>query len=177
MSVVENLEMGATPKRAHPQLRANLEKVFELFPHLKDRRNQIAGTLSGGEQQMLAVGRGIMAEPVVFMIDEMSLGLSPAMTTTLFEILVRLKKSGMTLLLVEQNVQMALAISDYAYVLSEGRTDLEGSEQGADQKRKSAHRLPRFRRTGNPDLKSVAARRSSAFARAGQIDLAVFKGQ
>ncbi len=129
MSVVENLEMGATPKRARPQLRANLEKVFDLFPHLKDRRNQIAGTLSGGEQQMLAVGRGIMAEPVVFMIDEMSLGLSPAMTTTLFEILVRLKKSGMTLLLVEQNVQMALAISDYAYVLSEGRTDLEGSSR------------------------------------------------
>lgn len=129
MSVVENLEMGATPKRARPQVRANLEKVFDLFPRLKDRRHQVAGTLSGGEQQMLAVGRGIMAEPKVFMIDEMSLGLSPAMAITLFEILLGLKKTGITLLLVEQNVQMALAISDYAYVLSQGRIDLEGSSK------------------------------------------------
>jgi branched-chain amino acid transport system ATP-binding protein len=126
MSVVENLLMGATPKRAHPRIEANLEKVFELFPRLKERRNQIAGTLSGGEQQMLAVARGIMAEPVMFMIDELSLGIAPAMAIKLFEILVLLKQAGMTQLLVEQNVQMALAISDYAYVLSEGRTDLEG---------------------------------------------------
>jgi branched-chain amino acid transport system ATP-binding protein len=129
MSVGENLEMGSTPKRAHPQFQANLAKVFELFPRLKDRRHQIAGTLSGGEQQMLALARGIMAEPVVFMIDEMSLGLSPAMAINLFEILIQLKQAGITLLLVEQNVQMALAISDYAYVLSQGRTELEGSSR------------------------------------------------
>jgi branched-chain amino acid transport system ATP-binding protein len=126
MSVVENLVMGATPKRAHPRIQANLEKVFELFPRQKERRNQVAGTLSGGEQQMLAIARGIMAEPVVFMIDELSLGIAPAMAIKLFEILVLLKQAGMTQLIVEQNVQMALAISDYAYVLSEGRTDLEG---------------------------------------------------
>jgi branched-chain amino acid transport system ATP-binding protein len=126
MSVVENLVTGATPKRAHPRIQANLEKVFELFPRLKDRQNQIAGTLSGGEQQMLAIARGIMAEPVVFMIDELSLGIAPAMAIKLFEILVLLKQAGMTQLIVEQSVEMALAISDYAYVLSEGRTDLEG---------------------------------------------------
>jgi branched-chain amino acid transport system ATP-binding protein len=129
MSVVENLEMGATPKRAHPRVQANLEKVFNLFPRLKERRHQIAGTLSGGEQQMLAVARGVMAEPVVFILDELSLGLAPASALRLFEILVLLKQSGITQLLVEQNVQMALAISDYAYVLSQGRTDLEGSSR------------------------------------------------
>jgi branched-chain amino acid transport system ATP-binding protein len=129
MSVVENLEMGATPKRAHPRVQANLEKVFDLFPRLKERRHQIAGTLSGGEQQMLAVARGIMAEPVVFILDELSLGLAPALALRLFEILIMLKQSGITQLLVEQNVQMALAISDYAYVLSQGRTDLEGSSR------------------------------------------------
>ncbi len=129
MSVRENLEMGATPKRTRPRVRANLEKVFTLFPRLKERQHQIAGTLSGGEQQMLAVARGIMAEPTVFMIDEMSLGLSPVIATLLFQVVIQLKQTGITLLLVEQNVQMALAISDYAYVLSQGRTDLEGSSQ------------------------------------------------
>jgi len=126
MSVAENLEMGATPKRAHQQKQTNLEKIYELFPRLKERRDQKAGTLSGGEQQMLAIARGIMSEPLLFMIDELSLGLSPTMSLQLFEILLALKKAGLTLLLVEQNVQMALAISNYAYVLSGGRTDLEG---------------------------------------------------
>jgi branched-chain amino acid transport system ATP-binding protein len=127
MSVAENLEMGATPKRARHQVQANLAKVYALFPRLKERLNQKAGTLSGGEQQMLAVARGIMAEPVVFMIDELSLGLAPAMSMQLLEALVLLKRTGLTLLLVEQNVQMALAICDYAYVLSQGRTELEGT--------------------------------------------------
>jgi len=129
MSVAENLEMGATPKRAHPQIQANLERVYELFPRLKERRDQKAGTLSGGEQQMVAIARGIMAEPAVFMIDELSLGLAPAMALQLFETLVRLKQTGITLLLVEQNVQMALAICDYAYVLSQGRIEMEGKSR------------------------------------------------
>jgi branched-chain amino acid transport system ATP-binding protein len=127
MSVAENLEMGATPKRARHHVQANLAKVYALFPRLKERLNQKAGTLSGGEQQMLAVARGIMAEPVVFMIDELSLGLAPAMSMQLLEALVLLKRTGLTLLLVEQNVQMALAICDYAYVLAQGRTELEGT--------------------------------------------------
>jgi branched-chain amino acid transport system ATP-binding protein len=126
MSVAENLEMGAAPPRARSHLNANLEKIYTMFPHLKERSGQQAGTLSGGEQQMLAVARGLMAEPVILMIDELSLGLSPAISMQLLEALLTLRKSGMTILLVEQNVQMALVISDYAYVLAQGRTDLEG---------------------------------------------------
>lgn len=126
MSVLENLEMGATPLRARANVQKNLERVFTLFPRLKERRDQKAGTLSGGEQQMLAVARGIMAEPVVLMIDELSLGLAPLLVLQLFESLILLKKSGITLLLVEQNVQMALAISDYSYVIAQGRIDLHG---------------------------------------------------
>jgi branched-chain amino acid transport system ATP-binding protein len=126
MSVEENLEMGATPARAVPRLKVNLQRVYELFPRLKERRLQKAGTLSGGEQQMLAVGRGIMAEPKVLMIDELSLGLAPVLVLQLFEVLRQLKASGLTILLVEQNVQMALAVSDYAYVIAQGKIELEG---------------------------------------------------
>jgi branched-chain amino acid transport system ATP-binding protein len=129
MSVVENLEMGATPKHAHPNLNKNLNRVFEMFPRLQERKNQKAGTLSGGEQQMLAVGRGIMADPKVLMIDELSLGLAPVLVLQLFEILRDLKKLGITLLLVEQNVQMALAVSDYAYVLAQGKIEMEGASR------------------------------------------------
>jgi branched-chain amino acid transport system ATP-binding protein len=127
MSVAENLEMGATPRRARQRVEANLEKVYRLFPRLKERLEQRAGTLSGGEQQMLAVARGVMAEPVVFMIDELSLGLAPAVSMQLLETLLLLKQTGTTILLVEQNVQMALAVCDYAYVISQGRTEMEGT--------------------------------------------------
>jgi len=129
MSVVENLEMGASPKRARANYKRNLERVYEMLPRLKERRTQKAGTLSGGEQQMLAVARGIMAEPKVLMIDELSLGLAPVLVLSLFETLTQLKQLGITLLLVEQNVQMALAVSDYGYVLSQGRVELEGPSQ------------------------------------------------
>ena len=129
MSVVENLEMGATPKHARPNLSKNLQRVFEMFPRLQERKNQKAGTLSGGEQQMLAVGRGIMADPKVLMIDELSLGLAPVLVLQLFEILRDLKLLGITLLLVEQNVQMALAVSDYAYVLAQGKVEMEGNSR------------------------------------------------
>jgi branched-chain amino acid transport system ATP-binding protein len=126
MSVYENLEMGASNKHARPGFEMNLERVHEMFPRLKERQGQKAGTLSGGEQQMLAVARGIMADPVVLMIDELSLGLAPVLALQLFESLKELKKLGITILLVEQNVQMALAISDFAYVLSEGKIELNG---------------------------------------------------
>lgn len=126
MSVYENLEMGAITGRARPHLQRNLERVYELFPRIKERRNQDAGTLSGGEQQMLAVARGLMAEPEILMFDELSLGLSPVLVLTLFETLGTLKSQGLTMLLVEQNVHMALAVSDYAYVLSEGKIWMEG---------------------------------------------------
>ncbi|HEY5573255.1 MAG TPA: ABC transporter ATP-binding protein [Anaerolineales bacterium] len=126
MSVVENLEMGASPQRARPYFERNLDRVYEMLPRLKERRNQKAGTLSGGEQQMLAVARGIMSEPKALMIDELSLGLAPVLVLQLFETLNQLKELGITVLLVEQNVQMALAVSDYGYVLSQGKIELEG---------------------------------------------------
>jgi len=126
MTVVENLEMGATPRHARAQMRAAFEQVFELFPRLAERRTQIAGTLSGGEQQMLAIARGLMAKPRVLMFDEPSLGLAPLFVLNLFEIIRRLKRDGLTMLLVEQNVQMALAVSDHAYVLERGKVSIEG---------------------------------------------------
>jgi branched-chain amino acid transport system ATP-binding protein len=126
MTVYENLEMGAFSARARANFKHNLEKVYDLFPRLKERAGQKAGTLSGGEQQMVAVSRGLMAEPEILMLDELSLGLSPLLALTLFETLVRLKETGLTMLLVEQNVAMALAVSDYAYVLAQGKIWLEG---------------------------------------------------
>ncbi|MGQ9467048.1 MAG: ABC transporter ATP-binding protein [Anaerolineae bacterium] len=129
MTVYENLEMGASAPRARPRFKENLERVYALFPRLKERARQKAGTLSGGEQQMLAVARGIMAEPRVLMIDELSLGLAPVLVLQLFETLKQLRTMGITILLVEQNIHMALAISDYGYVITEGRVQLEGSSQ------------------------------------------------
>jgi branched-chain amino acid transport system ATP-binding protein len=126
MTVYENLEMGSTNRRARPLLHRNIERVYSMFPRLKERHAQRAGTLSGGEQQMLAVARGIMADPSLLIIDELSLGLAPVLVMTLFESLKQLRADGMTLLLVEQNVQLALAISDYGYVLADGKTDLHG---------------------------------------------------
>jgi len=126
MTVLENLEMGAFSKRARANFNQNLDKVYTLFPRLKERTSQKAGTLSGGEQQMVAVSRGIMAEPEILILDELSLGLSPLLSLTLFEALNQLKTTGLTMLLVEQNVIMALAVSDYAYVLAQGKISLEG---------------------------------------------------
>lgn len=126
MTVLENLEMGATPTRARAEYKQTLEWVFELLPRMKERMRQIAGTLSGGEQQMLAIARGLMSKPKILMFDELSLGLSPLLVLNLFEVLRTLKNQGQTMLLVEQNVQMALAVSDYAYVLSNGRVEVEG---------------------------------------------------
>jgi len=126
MSVYENLEMGAFTRRTRANFQRNLEWVYDMFPILKERSDQKAGTLSGGEQQMLAVARGLMAQPKILMFDELSLGLAPFLVLNIFEVLQELKAEGLTMLLVEQNVQMALAISDYAYVLAGGRIELEG---------------------------------------------------
>jgi branched-chain amino acid transport system ATP-binding protein len=129
MSVEENLEMGGYSRRARKQLKENLTRVFELFPRLKERRTQKAVTLSGGEQQMLAMGRGLMQQPVVLMIDELSLGLAPVLAQQLFLTLKKLKEQGITIILVEQNVHLALAVSDYTYVFAEGRVPIEGESQ------------------------------------------------
>jgi branched-chain amino acid transport system ATP-binding protein len=126
MTVEENLQMGAYSSRARQSVSKNLERVYTLFPRLKERNTQRSGTLSGGEQQMLAVGRGLMQEPQVLMIDELSLGLSPLLAQQLFLTLKKLKQEGMTIVLVEQNVHLALALADYAYVMAEGKVRLEG---------------------------------------------------
>ena len=140
LTVLENLEMGSTPKHARATMRATIEQVFGLFPRLAERQTQLAGTLSGGEQQMLAIARGLMSKPRILMFDEPSLGLSPLLTMNLFEIIRRLKRESLTMLLVEQNVQMALVVSDHAYVLERGRITIEGPARevrGMEQVRKS----------------------------------------
>jgi branched-chain amino acid transport system ATP-binding protein len=126
MSVAENLELGAFSKRAARSYAARLDQVFTLFPRLKERQRQRAGTLSGGEQQMVAIARGLMSNPDILIIDELSLGLAPVVVYQLLKTLKQLKEAGLTILLVEQNVHLALALSDYAYVIAEGRIFTEG---------------------------------------------------
>ena len=126
MSVEENLEMGAfTQKNAG--IDADLESVYEQFPRLRERKKQIAGTLSGGEQQMLAMGRALMSHPKLLMLDEPSMGLAPILVEQIFDIIRELHKAGATILLVEQNAQMALQVANRAYVLETGKITLAGS--------------------------------------------------
>lgn len=127
MSVQENLEMGAfTQKEVSKE---ELDKVFQLFPRLKERRKQIAGTLSGGEQQMLAMGRALMSRPKLLLLDEPSMGLAPLLVKEIFNIIKEINAGGTTILLVEQNANMALSIADKAYVLETGRITLSGTAQ------------------------------------------------
>ena len=127
MTVEENLELGAYHPRARAKRRESLERAYALFPRLKERRNQSAGTLSGGEQQMCAIARGLMALPRLLMLDEPSLGLAPRLVSEVFQTIVRLQREGITVLLVEQNVMRALEIADHGYVLELGRTVLAGT--------------------------------------------------
>ena len=126
MSVEENLEMGAFSLKDQSDLKKDLDMVYGLFPRLKERRNQKAGTLSGGEQQMLAMGRALMSHPKTILMDEPSMGLSPKLVKEIFSILRKLHEQGITILLVEQNAKMALSIADRAYVLETGRITMEG---------------------------------------------------
>ncbi len=127
MSVMENLELGAYNARSRADLHRLLAMVFDYFPKLKDRRAQLAGTLSGGEQQMVAIGRGLMAKPKLLMLDEPSLGLSPLVVRNVFETIQKIRTDGITVLLVEQNVFRSLQISDVAYVLENGSIVLQGT--------------------------------------------------
>ena len=127
LSVYENLMMGAYTVRNSQQFKEDLESVFERFPRLAERRNQIAGTLSGGEQQMLAMSRALMIRPKLLMLDEPSMGLAPILVDQIFEIIKELNKQGTTILLVEQNANKALEISDRAYVLETGSISLSGT--------------------------------------------------
>jgi branched-chain amino acid transport system ATP-binding protein len=126
MTVEENLEMGAYSRRARQHFDVQIERVYNLFPRLLERRRQKAGTFSGGEQQMLAIARGLMSVPEILIIDELSLGLAPVVVQQLVTTLKALKAAGVTILLVEQNVHLALALCDYAYIIAEGRPFLEG---------------------------------------------------
>ena len=127
LTVKENLELGAYASRARPTYKESLERAYTLFPILKTRRTQVAGSLSGGEQQMLAIARSMMSNPSILMLDEPSLGLSPLVVKVMFELIENLNRTGVTILLVEQNIYQALKISQHAYVMKTGKIALEGS--------------------------------------------------
>ncbi len=140
MTVLDNLEMGAYTKRARNKFHDTLEWVFTLFPKLKERRTQLAGTMSGGEQQMLAIARGLMSRPEVLMMDEPSMGLAPKLVLEIFGTIKKLRDEGVTILLVEQNAKAALDVSDRAYILETGKIVLQGPAQellGMDEVRKA----------------------------------------
>lgn len=126
MTVLENLELGAYKRADKDGIRQDIEDVYKRFPRLKERQRQIAGTLSGGEQQMLAIGRALMARPRLLLMDEPSMGLAPILVKEIFEIIKEINNAGTTILLVEQNAHMALSIANRAYVLETGRIALEG---------------------------------------------------
>ena len=127
MTVLQNLKMGAFTRSDKNEIDATIEKVYKRFPRLKERQNQTAGTLSGGEQQMLAMGRALMSQPKIILMDEPSMGLSPLLVKEIFKIIRQVNRNGVTVLLVEQNAQMALSVADRAYVLETGRVVMEGT--------------------------------------------------
>ena len=126
MTVEENLMMGAFPPKMRKNVKANIARVYEMFPRLKERRSQLAGTLSGGEQQMCAIGRGLMPQPELLMLDEPTLGLAPKMVDEIFQFVRDISNQGVTILLVAQNVNYALQFSHYAYLMETGKITLEG---------------------------------------------------
>lgn len=127
MSVIENLELGAFLRKDASGIRQDLQKVYELFPRLHERRKQLSGTLSGGEQQMLAMGRALMARPKLLLLDEPSMGLAPLLVKTIFQIIEEINRNGTTILLVEQNANLALSIADRAYVIETGSVVVSGT--------------------------------------------------
>ena len=127
MTIMENLQMGAYIRDGSAQIQADIDRIFTTFPRLKERRTQLAGTLSGGEQQMLAMGRALMAQPTLLLLDEPSMGLSPLMVDKIFEVIQGVAAQGMTVLLVEQNARRALQIADRAYVMESGLITLSGA--------------------------------------------------
>jgi branched-chain amino acid transport system ATP-binding protein len=141
MSVMENLEMGAYTRNDKTEIKKDFDKIFTLFPRLLERKEQMAGTLSGGEQQMLAIGRALMSRPQLLLLDEPSMGLAPLIVKQIFSIISDINKEGMTVLLIEQNASMALKIANRAYVIQNGSIDMEGdaSELLNDENVKNAY--------------------------------------
>lgn len=137
LTVMENLEMGAFLKKNREENQANLKKVFSRFPRLEERKNQDAATLSGGEQQMLAMGRALMSTPKLLLLDEPSMGLAPIFIQEIFDIIQDIQKQGTTVLLIEQNANKALAISDRGYVLETGKSSYQGQEKNSLHQKKS----------------------------------------
>jgi branched-chain amino acid transport system ATP-binding protein len=127
MTVMENLKLGAFNQRSRRQSKERMERIYDLYPLLKERRDQLAGTLSGGEQQMLAIARGLMADPQLIMLDEPSLGLAPIVVKSVFQTIKQIRSSGITVLFVEQNVFQSLSINDRAYVIENGSIVMEGT--------------------------------------------------
>lgn len=133
LSVQENIEMGAYTRNDKANIRQDMERMFGLFPRLRERRNQVAGTLSGGEQQMLAMARGLMSKPRVLLLDEPSMGLAPVLVDAIFDIIRQLHSEGTTILLVEQNARMALQVADRGYVLQSGEIVLQDNAKSLQQ--------------------------------------------
>ncbi|MED3549560.1 ABC transporter ATP-binding protein [Cytobacillus praedii] len=141
MTVEENLELGAFLRKDSKEIQSDIQKVYQTFPRLLERRKQLSGTLSGGEQQMLAMGRAIMARPKLLLLDEPSMGLAPLMVKTIFEIIEEINRGGTTILLVEQNAHMALSVANRAYVIETGRVTVSGTaaELQASEEIKNAY--------------------------------------
>ena len=141
MSVLENLKMGAYTRKDREEIEDSIEKIYKRFPRLEERKNQLAGTMSGGEQQMLAIGRALMSKPEIVLMDEPSMGLSPIFVNEIFDIIKQMRREGVTVLLVEQNAKKALSVSDRAYVLENGKIVMQGraSEIMDDESIKKAY--------------------------------------
>jgi len=141
MDVMENLEMGAYTRKDRSEMKNDIKRIFDLFPILEERQDQIAGTLSGGEQQMLAIGRGLMSRPKLILLDEPSMGLAPLIVKDIFSIIKEINKDGTTVLLVEQNANMALKAADRAYIIRNGEIEVEGNAKDLlkDEKVKKAY--------------------------------------
>ena len=168
MTVLENLEMGAFTRKDNKAIREDIDRVYELFPRLKEREKQKAGTMSGGEQQMLAMGRALMAHPKLLLLDEPSLGLAPVIVDKIYEIIREINEQGTTILLVEQNANYALDVSARGYVLETGTVALSDNSDVAAQRRARAGRLPRRhdRRSSPPSAPRPSGSSTSGSARA-----------